>query len=203
MPLIELNKTNDQCGWAIWRIEESEEELVNDIVGLIPADIQHPQKRLEWFAARSLTLSLSNYLGLRFFGIRKDEFGKPYLERYHHHLSLSHSYPFVAAQIDKFKPVGIDLEQPKQKLLKVAPRVLSAGELRDAGEDVVKHCIYWCAKEALYKLDGRGGLQFATDLYVRPFEKQTEGTVFGRIRRSEFELGYQVNQDFVIVHTAM
>lgn len=202
MPLIELNKTNDQCGWAIWRIEETEDQLAGDIFGSIPSEIIHPQKRLEWFAARVLALSLSNYLGLRFFGIWKDEFGKPFLEKYPHHFSLSHSYPYVAAQINRFKRVGIDLEQPKEKLLKVAPRVLSMAELEDAGGDIVKHCIYWCAKEALYKLDGRGGLRFSTDLLIRPFEKRMEGLLLATIRDEKFELGYQVNGDFVIVYTA-
>jgi phosphopantetheinyl transferase len=202
MPLIELNKTNDQCGWAIWRIEETESQLAGDILGAIPDNIIHPQKRLEWFAARTLTLSLSNYLGLRFFGIRKDEFGKPLLEKYPHHLSLSHSYPYVAVQINKFKPVGIDLEQPKEKLLKVAPRVLSNEELIDAGTDIVKHCIYWCAKEALYKLDGKGGLHFSTQLLIKPFERRLEGLIKGRIHQNEVELGYQVNNDFVVVYTA-
>jgi phosphopantetheinyl transferase len=98
--------------------------------------------------------------------------------------------------------VGIDLEQPKEKLLKVAPRVLSNEELIDAGTDIVKHCIYWCAKEALYKLDGKGGLHFSTQLLIKPFERRLEGFIKGRIHQNEFELGYQVNNDFVVVYTA-
>lgn len=202
MPLIELNKTGEQCGWAIWRIEESETQLAGDILGSIPAAIVHPQKRLEWFAVRTLTLTLSNYLGLRYFGIKKDAVGKPSLERYAHRLSLSHSFPHVAVQIDKFKSVGIDLEQPKEKLLKVAPRTLSPDELKHAGQDIVKHCIYWCAKEALFKLDGKGGLHFSADLKIEPFELKNEGFLHGWIKERDVELVYQVNKDFVVVYTS-
>lgn len=202
MPIVELNKTTEQCGWAIWRIEETEVQLAGGILGSIPSGIVHPQKRLEWFAARTLTLTLSNYLGLRYFGIMKNEAGKPSLEKYPHRLSLSHSYPYVAAQIDKFKSIGIDLEQPKEKLLKVAPRVLSLVELANAGQDIIKHCVYWCAKEALFKLDGKGGLHFASDLKVEPFELRHEGLIRGWIKERDVELGYQVNKDFVIVYTS-
>ncbi len=202
MPLVELNKTGEQCGWAIWKIAETEAQLAGDILGSIPTDITHAQKRLEWFAARTLTLTLSNYLGLRYFGISKNEAGKPSLEKYSHRISLSHSYPYVAVQIDKFKSVGIDIEQPKEKLLKIAPRVLSSHELVHAGQDIVKHCVYWCAKEALFKLDGKGGLHFSIDLKIESFELRSEGLLKGWIKERDVELAYQVNKDFVIVYTS-
>ena len=84
-----------------------------------------------------------------FQGITKDEFGKPFLTGYDLHLSLSHSFPYVAVLVDEEASVGIDLEQPKEKLLRIASRVNHENELLDLGTDIVKHCIYWCERKVL------------------------------------------------------
>jgi hypothetical protein len=51
-------------------------------------------------------------------------------------------------------------------------------------------------------LDGKGGLHFSTQLLIKPFERRLEGLIKGRIHQNEVELGYQVNNDFVVVYTA-
>ena len=205
MPLREFHQVATQSGWAVWHITESESQLANGIIGSVPEEIVNDNKRLEWLASRQLILTLCNHLGLRFFGVRKDEFGKPFLEKYPHHLSLSHSFPFVAAQIDYDHPVGIDLEQPRQKLLNIGPRIMSSIELQDAGANVIKHCVYWCAKETMFKIHGTGGLHFSNQLNVAPFLLQEEGDLMGVIsengKENKVNLCYEVNPDFVLVYT--
>jgi 4'-phosphopantetheinyl transferase len=204
MPLKEIHQTGLQSGWAIWHIEENADHLANKIIGIPPAEITHESKKLEWLAARHLVLSLSNHLGLRYFGIRKDAFGKPFLEKYPHHLSLSHSYPYVAAQIDHEQPVGIDLEQPKDKILKIGPRIFSPAELADAGTDVIKHTVYWCAKETLYKIHGKGNVHFSNQLNIAPFLLQEEGSLKGIISSGKemlVNLEYTIEPDYVFVRT--
>src|SRR5258708_3883513 len=204
MPLKEIHQTGTQSGWAIWHIEENTEQLANKIIGIPPAEIKHESKKLEWLAARHLVLSLSNHLGLRYFGIRKDAFGKPFLDKYPHHVSLSHSFPYVAAQIDYDRPVGIDLEQPKAKILKIAHRIFSPTELADAGNDVIKHTVYWCAKETLYKIHGKGNLHFSDHLNIEPFLLQEEGSLKGIItsdNKMSVNLDYKIEPDYVLVRT--
>jgi 4'-phosphopantetheinyl transferase len=205
MPLIEFHSNGTQSGRALWHITESEDELSNTLIGHAPDELVNPKKRLEWLAARQLMLALCNHLGLRYFGIRKDEFGKPFLEKYPHHISLSHSFPYVTAQIDHENPVGIDLEQPREKLLIIAPRILSPTELKDAGDNVIKHCVLWSAKEAMFKIHGRGGLHFHNQLNVEPFLLQEEGTLNGIISENgnkiKVKLGYEVTPDFVLVYS--
>jgi phosphopantetheinyl transferase len=204
MPLKEIHQSGSQSGWAIWHIEENGGELASKIIGEPPKEITHDSKKLEWLAARHLVLSLSNHLGLRYFGVKKDAFGKPFLEKYPHHLSLSHSFPYVAAQIDHDQSVGIDLEQPKAKILKIAPRVLSPIELKDAGTDIIKHTVYWCAKETLYKIHGKGNVHFSNQLNVEPFLLQEEGSLKGIISseiKMNVNLDYRIEPDYVLVRT--
>lgn len=205
MPLLKIQKTDKQSGWALWFITEQESELTEASGEQVDSTIVSYTKRLEWLAGRALLKSLVEQCGLEFHGIVKDEFGKPFLRGYTHPISLSHSYPYVAAQIDSKIEVGIDLEQPKSKLLNIANRVLSATEFQDAGNDVIKHCIYWCAKEAMYKSYGKRGLHFADHLLISPFELKRSGDLEGRIiangAQRELELAYSVQPDYVLVHT--
>ncbi|MBK5278757.1 MAG: 4'-phosphopantetheinyl transferase superfamily protein [Bacteroidia bacterium] len=205
MPLVKMQKTAKQSGWAIWFIAESMDELTRLSPEPCPAEIVSAQKRLEWLAGRTLIKTLVEHSGLEYHGLRKDEFGKPFLNNYTNQISLTHSHPYVAAQIDIRQSVGIDLEQPKEKLLKIAHRIMADYELADAGQDIVKHCVYWCAKEALYKIYGRRGLTFLNHLNIEPFTLRNFGDLKGRIESPENEmkvdLCYSIQPDYVLVFT--
>ena len=111
----------------------------------------------------------------------------------------------MATQIDLQEDIGIDLEQPKSKLLTIAHRILSPTELIDAGQDVVKHCVYWCAKETLYKAYGKKGLHFSDQLHIKPFVLLNGGDLYGRInakgRSRDLTMSYIIQPDYVLVHT--
>jgi 4'-phosphopantetheinyl transferase len=204
MPLeklvVELGRT-----WALWRIEEEEETLAKMVspIEKLSDTITSPQKRLEWMAGRVLVREVMEAMDLNFQGVVKDEFGKPFPAGYDYQLSLSHSYPFVAVLIDKYESVGIDLEQPKEKLLRITPRIHDDGELKDAGTDVIKHCIYWCAKETLIKIYGKKDLVFSENMKILPFKRELEGDIIGKIIVKDMEtvipLYYKVYPEFVLV----
>lgn len=206
MPVSKIEWTNEQSGWALWQITESEEALATQLAPEVcPQDIVSKLKRLEWMAGRILIRTLVKSAGLTYKGLYKDEFGKPFLTNHLHSISLSHSYPHVAAQIDHLQSVGIDVEQPKEKLLKIAHRVLSKTEEADAGNNIQKNCVYWCAKEALYKIYGKRGLSFSEHLNVYPFDLKRSGSLIGKISTGNNEqlinLEYSVEDDFVLVYT--
>jgi phosphopantetheinyl transferase len=205
MPLYKLKNTGTESAWGIWKVEESAEELAFTAFEEAPGGIVHLTKRLEWLASRVLVRTLLEQNDLPYSGIHKDEYGKPFLRELTHHISLSHAYPYVAVQLDKNKPVGIDIEQPTEKLLRIAPRVLSLEELDNAGSDIRKHCVYWCAKEALYKVYGKRGLHFASQLLVEPFileEKgDLKGTITVREEKLNVALSYEIEPEFVVVYT--
>jgi 4'-phosphopantetheinyl transferase len=204
MPLEKIDSINSHT-WALWKIEEDENTLAIQLSSdeRIPDSISNSKKRLEWFAGRLLVKNLIEKLGIAFQGVTKDEFGKPFLKGSAYQLSLSHSYPYVAASVHKELSVGIDLEQPKTKLLRIAPRVLNINELEDAGENVTKHCIYWCAKETLIKVYGKKDLTLAEHLKITPFSLEKQGHLIGRIIVNDIAttvpLWYSVTENFVVV----
>ncbi|MBL7862133.1 MAG: 4'-phosphopantetheinyl transferase superfamily protein [Cyclobacteriaceae bacterium] len=202
---MKIQKDDAQSGWALWFISEGEAELGSLTGENADPSIVSATKRLEWLAGRLLLRTLVEQCGMDFYGLEKDEYGKPYLKNLPHQISLSHSYPYVAAQINPTLAVGIDLEQPKSKLLNIASRVLAPTELTDAGTDVLKHCVYWCAKEALYKSYGKRGLHFAIHLRIEPFTLMRSGELSGKIQVNgftrELTLTYSIQPDYVLVCT--
>lgn len=205
MPLEKLDYHPNTRAWGLWRITETEHELMAQLSTheSIPDRITHEQKRLEFCVGRLLAKTLLEKLSVSFEGIVKDEFGKPFFKNSSINLSLSHSYPYVGALVDVSKSVGIDVEQVKPKLLKIAPRILHATELNDAGDNETKHCIYWCAKEALIKIYGKKDLIFAENLRITPFTLQQAGNITGKIIVNNTEttipLYYEVHSNFVVV----
>lgn len=201
---VERTYTSDEARWGIWKIEEEEASLAREVPSeQISATLTNPLKRLEFLAGRVLIKSLLESWNLAYQGLEKDLFGKPFLSGSSIHISLTHSYPYVAAILDKKKNAGIDLEQPKDKLLRIASRVLSPAELQDAGQDITKHCIYWCAKETLIKIYGKKNLTLAQNLQIAPFALEQSGHLIGRILANSIEtaipLMYLVSDNFVMV----
>ncbi|HRI80376.1 MAG TPA: 4'-phosphopantetheinyl transferase superfamily protein [Cyclobacteriaceae bacterium] len=205
MPILKLQSGGKDQAWACWDINEPEEELAYIAQQTCPDEIVFPNKRLEWLAGRALIRQLAEHCGLEYQGLRKDEFGKPFLKTHPHQISLSHSFPYVAAQIDRLQSVGIDLEEPKEKLLKISKRVFSPAEAEDAGENLVKLCIYWCAKEALYKIHGKRNVLFSDHLTIQPFVLGESGELTCAITFPEksipINLAYIVKSEFVLVYT--
>ncbi len=204
MPLSKIETTGPESVWGLWQITEEEPDLSYASFETCPDEIIHPQKRLEYLAGRALMKALTEAIGLTYEGVRKDEFGKPFLKSYPHQISLSHSYPYVAAQVDRNRSVGIDVEQIKEKLRQVGPRILSARELADADDSLVKLCIYWCAKEALYKIHGKRNVLFGDHLLVEPFALAESGSLRARIEvapETQVPLRYHVTKAYVLVYT--
>jgi 4'-phosphopantetheinyl transferase EntD len=206
MPLEKIVVEADRA-WALWLITEDEKALQRELDGLepIPESLTNSQKRLEWLAGRAATKDVMRALNIDFHGIAKNEFGKPFPRMSEAQLSLSHSFPYAAALVDRKAPVGIDLEQPKEKLFRIAKRVHHADELRDLQHDLVKHCIYWCAKESMIKLHGKKDLIFAENLFIEPFARKEEGNITGKFiighNQSIVGMHYVVYPSFVMVYT--
>lgn len=204
MPLQHQHRTSTQT-WALWKITEDLEELKTllDPAEEIPTAISHPTKQCEFVASRVLTQSLVKQFNQPYQGIFKDEHGKPYLLNSSLHISQSHSYPYVAVILDSKKNVGIDIEQKKATLFRVASRIFSEAEVENAGNNLTKLCILWCAKEALIKLYGKKDLNLKEEIAIDEFTLGETGFLSGNILKKHHEklysLQYLVQEDFALV----
>jgi hypothetical protein len=72
--------------------------------------------------------------------------------------------------------VGIDIESNHNKANLVANKFLSENEqemIHDFSDELmINNTMAWTIKEALYKLDGRGGLRFKEQININEFSNQ-------------------------------
>ena len=71
------------------------------------------------------------------------------------HISVSHSRLLAAVAMSSNIAIGIDIEQPRQRLSDIAPKFLAPGE---QGGDTNRLLKLWTAKEAVFKAAGIPGL---------------------------------------------
>jgi 4'-phosphopantetheinyl transferase len=176
MPLYKKFEANN-AEIGIWRIEEPL-SFFQPLFASHP-EIEHENKKLQWFATRHLV----NLLAGKNMEIIKDDMGKPFMEGASQHISISHTSQFAAAMLCSSTPVGIDLETINPKVERIAHKFLRDDEIAaiPAAQTVEKLILYWCAKEALYKLYGKGGIEFKTQLLLKPFQLQQKGSIEAQI----------------------
>ena len=180
MPIVRQWTVFEECLLLIWEIFEPIEELQEGLVATAEEwaeyeTISHPQKRLEWLTGRRAMQSIVEASGRIYTGMRKDNFGKPFLNNAVAEISLTHTARFVVVALHPSVSIGVDLERVAPKLARVAPKFLSDSETTHAGEQLERLCTYWCAKEALYKLHGTRNLSFKEEILIHSF---TDGNDF-------------------------
>lgn len=109
--------------------------------------------------------ALKNFLENEYFGIYKDDHGKPFLLHSMQQIAVAHTKQMIALAIHPDKSVGIDIETCSEKIERVKHKFMSAQELQnhDSNEDLTR---IWCAKEAVYKLNGKKGVSLQNDISV-------------------------------------
>lgn len=121
----------------------------------------------------------------RFFGadarVGHHDSGVPYLVgREDISLSVSHSRDYAAVAFSSERTIGVDIEQWREQLLRVAPRVLSESEMAVYGVSSDLLLRAWTMKEALYKAALTPGLDFRRDITLPSHPASTAATVAGR-----------------------
>lgn len=97
------------------------------------------------------------------------------------HLSISHSNTAAAAIYSPHLKVGIDIESSVRNLGRIGHKFLREDEqfiLDRFGNDIGLHFV-WGIKESLYKLYGKGGLDFKDHLQITTLETHSEPWAVG------------------------
>ena len=151
------------------------------------------KRNIHWLATRVLLRKMLNTN--KYIDCQTDENGKPFLANLPHHISLSHSYKYAAVMVSKTRKVGIDIEIIKTKIERVKGKFLAADELNFIGDEnqIEKLYICWCAKEALYKLNGKKETSFKDHIRLADFKMGEEGTLKAKIEKDSRQKKYTVN----------
>lgn len=207
MALAYHREIDRDTSFAIWKIEESADELLAQLQlkehELSYLDTLNNGKRnMHWLSTRVLLrrmMDTDNYIDCKV-----DSSGKPYLSNFPHHISLSHSYDYAAVMVSKSKAVGIDIELVKDKIERIAHKFMSKEEL-DFIQDkdrIDQLYVTWCAKEAIYKLHGKKNISFLEHIKLEPFEYEGSGSFDAVLhtgtRQRNFKVHYEKFDGYMI-----
>lgn len=204
MPIVFNKKIDDQSVLAVWKIEETEEQLIANLqlkeheLAIIES-LGNGKRMLHWLSTRVLLRTMLNTA--EYIDCQMDDHGKPYLVNSAKHISLSHSYDYAAVIISDGKKVGVDIELIKHKIKTIKHKFLSDVELaqKQIGDNTNGLYVCWCAKEAIYKWHGKKGLEFKKHIHIKPFKLGEEGSLQALVELSngtkELTVNYFKNKD--------
>lgn len=202
MPLLLTRKIGAHTWLGIWQLRESEDSLY---AALPPyADVStlegkvHPRRRQEWLASRVLVYRLLQNFTAEPLVLSRTEEGMPYFPGNPLHVSITHSPHLAAVILSDIYKVGIDIELVTPKALRVQDKFLTAEEKQHTASDETKTCLYWSAKETLYKLYSRKRLVLKENLLLRPAPEPN--FLLGRVHIGNFSKLYQIQHEMVQNH---
>ncbi len=204
--LLFERKVDDHTTLAVWKMEESEEQLLSlfsrlrNIYEEKIATMTNSHRRLEYLSVRALLLHL---LGKEP-NIVYDKNGKPSLPEDDLNISISHTNLYVAVIVNDNKEVGVDIEMKKDKIFRVRHKFVSTKEKIDPNCELESLLIHWCAKEAVYKMATVSLPEFSEDILLDPFVVNGEvGDIiaYDTKQMQVYKLRYEIHDDFVLVYS--
>lgn len=216
--MIYYDKQTDGIRVVVWHVTEEYEELLSMLPDADSVQNEAEQqfssefRRVEWTAVRVLLYTVLD----RQVHISYNEQGAPLLPDYEGlHISISHTKGYVAIALSETAVVGIDVEQIERldtsnqfndkekvpRVEKVRSRFMRNDEY---AETIVGMLLHWSAKETVFKVLGREGVDFQDEMKVQPFdETQYEGDFQLEDLKEDdtYIIFYKVFDDFVLTYT--
>ncbi|MGX5687771.1 4'-phosphopantetheinyl transferase family protein [Arcticibacter tournemirensis] len=211
MAIAYHRQLDEKTAFAVWKIEESAEELVSRLqlksgeLAYIES-LNNGKRNLHWLSTRVLLREMLNTN--KYINCEVDEHGKPYLVNFPHQISLSHSFDYAAVMISEDKPVGIDIELVKEKIVRIEDKFLCREELLfiDPAHTIEHLYICWCAKEAIYKLQGKRNVSFKDHIRLHAFPYAPQGRFEASLETDQefksFDVNYESFHDYMIGYVA-
>ena len=206
MGLYLKKELDNEAVIGVWQITETEEELKE--LSSTPSDemeeisfIRSESLRKQRLAVRAL---LNTLFDEKVYLSHHDN-GKPYLENNPGNVSITHTEKYVAVILHEEENVGIDIESLDRDFSVVEKKALSEDEIDDLEDEKRNEqlAIYWCAKEAVFKLLSRYNVDFAEQIEIERFRPRGEGeleaTFTSKNDEEEFDLEYITFDRHVLV----
>ena len=151
----------------VWKITSSyEDQIKNPLLNtaeLISANELKNEKRKKEFLSSRIALKKIFNKDLE---LKHHTSGKPFIKEAKY-LSISHSSNFLALAYGD-ENIGIDIEKPQNRMVKLIPRVLSEIELMEFKKEpsIDLACKLWGTKEAILKYVGDKNLNYKEEIKV-------------------------------------
>ncbi len=193
MPLIHHQNINSATKIGVWHITEAENFFAEKVSLL--RNITHPHKRLQHLAGRHLLCDLFPEFPLSLIQIADTR--KPFLADEAFHFSISHCGDYAAAIVSTQNRVGVDIEIPHPKVERIQHKFLTTTEkdmlatvYNEGHPEYSGLTMAWSIKEALFKWQGIGEVDFKKHMQIKAVHKARNGFVADCVfeKQERFEL---------------
>ena len=166
-----FHKKNLNTQIYVWKMNSSyEDQIKNSLLNtdeLISAkELKNEKRKKEFLSSRIALKNIFNKeLELKHYNC-----GKPFIKEAKH-LSISHSSNYLALAFGE-ENIGIDIEKPQNRMVKLMPKILSEIEFMEFKKEpsIDLACKLWGAKEAILKYVGNRNLNYKEDIKVENIE---------------------------------
>lgn len=201
MPIFFQHQVSSSTRIGIWKIEEGEDFFKGSVP--LHRDVSHPHKRLQHLAGRFLLRFLYPDFPQELIAIADTK--KPYLPDAQYHFSISHCGDFAAAIVSRDKRVGVDIEIPVDKIVRIRDKFLSDQEKnhlfrnKEHLTDLDALTLLWSAKESVFKWYGDGAVEFREHIHLLDKDVSTE-TIYCLFSKnnSQLEIRYKLFDQLVL-----
>jgi phosphopantetheinyl transferase len=193
MPIFYQQDIDQSTKLAVWKIEESEDFFLSSVP--VQRNITHPHKRLQHLAGRFLLKYLFPDFPVALIKIADTR--KPFLENEAYHFSISHCGDFAAVIVSRNRRVGVDIEVPDLKVVRIKNKFLHQQELKEleilqdhlksADNNKLKNefnsaelralTLLWSSKEAIYKWWSFGNVDFRENIRLNTGVVEKENVI--------------------------
>ena len=178
MGLYLKKRLENEAEIGVWKITETEAELKE--LSSTPSDEMEEISFIRSESLRKQRLAVRALLNTMFdekVYLSHHDNGKPYIENNPISISITHTENFVAVILHEDEDVGIDIESLDRDFSAVEKKALSEDEIEDLEDEKRNEqlAIYWCAKEAIFKLLSVYNLDFAEQIEIERFRPKGEG----------------------------
>ncbi|MCQ2153797.1 MAG: 4'-phosphopantetheinyl transferase superfamily protein [Bacteroidales bacterium] len=197
MALYQTKDLDDGSRLAIWQITESEAEL--KALCSVPSDELEEISYIKSESLRKQKLAVRALLDTMFeekVYLSHHDNGKPYIENNATNISITHTDRYVAVILNDNDEVGIDCESLSRDFSVVEKKALSEEEIEDLDDEKRNEqlAIYWCAKEAIFKVMSQHNVDFAEQIEIDEFRVRGEGELDATFTgKDDFERELELN----------
>jgi len=209
MPLHKVVYLSNNTKLYLWKITEDFDTLFSQVKlkdsSLARLETMKSESHQKGFLAVRMLLQHNDYSD---FDLFYDEFGKPHLKPQgcsikDVEISISHSNDFSAIAISNSK-VGLDLEQLKEKTLRIAKRFMDVSHLENLSEEekIKKATVVWGIKESIFKIKNEKGISFPNHIFEDDFsfeDKKATATLKFNNKEEKFQIQFDSVEDYIFV----
>ncbi len=152
--------------------------------------VKHENRKKERLGIRYI-LSFILYIKSE---LKYSPFGNPYLSD-GTALSISHTADILSLTLGQNSFCGLDIELISNRIEKIATKFIKPVELAQILTQKQEHLhLQWSAKEVLFKIYKKGGIDYRENLTVEiPEQIKNEGTIASKINLPDFQKKLMLN----------